>query len=242
MAAPIAIVTAGSRRLGRALVLKLAEMGYDIALHYNSSEDDAKSTADEVRAMGRECEIFRRNFQHFDEVLTLIQEVLGRFAGRKPSVLVNNASIFDPNMLVSTTPEQFDGDFAVHVKAPYFLIRDFANNCDERANIVNMVDTSITRTGTTYFTYMLSKSTLFELTRLAAKQLAPRIRVNAIAPGIILPAVGWTEQKSAKAAVANPLQRAAGPQDVVMALEYLLRAEQVTGECMFVDSGAHIDR
>lgn len=238
--APVAIVTAGARRLGRALVLKLSELGYDIALHYNTSEDDAKTTAREVQKYGRQCELFRRNFRNFDEVLTLMQEVIGRYGGRKPAVLINNASIFDRNILRETTPEEFDADFGVHVKAPFFLMRDFAKNV-ESGVVINIVDTTVTRTGTTYFTYLLSKKTLYELTRMAAKELAPKIRVNAIAPGIILPAVGWDPKKSEKASRDNLLQRQAGPSDIVIALEYLLKNEQVTGECLFVDGGDHVD-
>jgi NAD(P)-dependent dehydrogenase (short-subunit alcohol dehydrogenase family) len=235
-----AIVTAGSRRLGREIVLKLADMGYDIALHYNTSEDDAKTTAREVMKYGRRVELFRRNFEHFDEVLTLMQEIIGTMGG-PPTILVNNASIFERNVLRETTPEQFDADFDVHVKAPYFLMRDFANNV-ERGHIINMVDTSITRTGTTYFTYLLSKKALYELTRMAAKELAPRIRVNAIAPGIILPPVGWNEHHAEKASRENLLQRQAGPADIVAALEYLVKSEQVTGECLYVDGGDHVDQ
>jgi pteridine reductase len=237
--APVAIVTAGSKRLGRALAIKLAEMGYDIALHYNTSEDDAKTTAHQVRGKGRQCELFRRNFRNFDEVLTLIPEIMQRY-GRPPEVLVNNASVFDRNILRETTPEEFDADFAVHVKAPYFLMRDFAKNC-QRGHIINMVDAAVVKTGTTYFTYLLSKKTLYELTRMAAKELAPRIRVNAIAPGIILQPIGWEKNKADKAARENLLQRPAGPPDVVHALEYLLKSEQVTGDCLFVDGGDHVD-
>lgn len=234
----LAIVTAGSRRLGKAIVIKLAELGYDIALHYNESHNDAEMTAREVQKLGRRCELFRRNFQHFDEVLTLVPEINGKMGS--PTLLVNNASTFHPNNLKETTAEEFDADFSVHVKAPYFLMRDFAKHC-ERGEIINLVDTAVVRNGTGYFTYLLSKKTLYDLTKMAAKDLAPNIRVNAIAPGIILPAIGWEKSKSEQMSLANPLKRASGPTDIIAAMEYLLKAEQVTGDCLFVDSGNHID-
>jgi pteridine reductase len=235
--APLALVTAGARRLGKALVLKLAELGYDVALHYNESENDAEITAREVRQLGRQCELFRRNFRNFDEILTLLTEVHSRMG--TPNLLVNNASIFVPNTLKDTRPEDYDADFAVHLKAPFFLMRDFAGRC-EQGHIINIVDTAVDRNGTGYFTYLLSKKALLDLTLMAANELAPGIRVNAIAPGIILPAVGWDKGKSDRVALDNPLQRKSGPADVAMALEYLLKAEQVTGECLYVDSGAHV--
>lgn len=234
-----AIVTAGSRRLGREIVVTLAELGYDIALHFNTSQEEAQATAADARKHGRRVEIFQRDFQQFDAVLTLMQEIIDRMGG-PPAVLVNNASIFERNGLRKSTPEQFDADFDVHLKAPYFLMRDFANSV-ESGQIINMVDTSITRTGTTYFTYLLSKKALFELTRMAAKELAPGIRVNCIAPGIILPPVGWAEEQAEKASYENPLRRQAGPADIVAALEYLIKSEQVTGQCLYVDGGDHVD-
>lgn len=231
-------MTAGSRRLGKAIVLKLAELGYDIALHFNESHNDAEMTAREVHRLGRNCELFRRNFRFFDEVLTLIPEVSGRMD--PPTLLINNASVFSPNAIRDSKPEDFDADFAVHVKAPYFLIRDFANHC-RHGVVINIVDTAVVRSSTGYTSYLLSKKALFELTKIAANQLGPDIRVNAIAPGIILPAVGWDKNKSDRLAVENPLKRASGPADVLAALEYLLKAEQVTGDCLFVDSGNHVD-
>lgn len=236
--APIAIVTAGAKRLGRALCVRLAEIGYDIALHYNSSEDEAQVTAREVQTHGRRCELFKRNFRNVDEVLTLMTEVISRIG--TPTLLVNNASTFDRNTIRDAKPEEFDADFAVHLKAPFFLIRDFANACTE-GHIINIVDAAVARNGTGYVTYLLSKKSLHDLTLMAAKELAPRIRVNAIAPGVILRPVGWDKEKSVKASTENLLRRAAGPPDVVAAMEYLLKAEQVTGDCLFVDGGDHVD-
>ncbi len=236
--APIAIVTAGARRLGREIVLKLAQLGYDVALHCNHSSATAEQTANEVRAIGRRCEIIQANFLKTDDLLSVIPAVNHRLG--TASLLINSASIFTRNTLLTSTPEQFDEDFAIHVKAPMFLSRDFAKSCNH-GQIINIVDAAVVRNASGYHTYLLSKKSLMELTKMSASELAPRIRVNAIAPGMILPAVGWSEQESEHASKANILQRQAGPADILIAMEYLLKSPQVTGDCLFVDGGDHVD-
>ncbi len=236
--APIAIVTAGSKRLGRQIVLRLAQLGYDIGLHCNRSTGDAQQTAEDIRALGRRCEIVQANFLNSAEVLSVIPAVIDRLGA--PSLLINNASSFRRNTLLTCTPEQFDEDFSVHVRAPLFLTRDFAKSC-RQGQIINIVDAAVGRNASGYFTYLLSKKSLKEVTRMAAVELAPGIRVNAIAPGIILPAVGWTAEESARTAAENILQRQASPADILLAMEYLLKSPQVTGDCLFVDGGDHVE-
>lgn len=235
----VALVTAASKRLGRSIAIRLAELGYDIALHYNTSRDEAEVTAREIQKLGRECKIFQRNFSHIDEVLTLIPEV--RQAMASPKLLVNNASPFEKNSFIDARPEEFDRDFNIHVKAPFFLIRDFAKGCENSGHVINIIDTAVTRNKTDYFTYLLSKKSLYELTRMAAAQLAPKIRVNAIAPGVILPAAGVDRFHYEKFSTGNLLHRAASPSDVLLAMEYLIKAPQVTGDCLFVDGGDLVD-
>jgi pteridine reductase len=235
----VALVTAGSKRVGRAIALRLAEFGYDIALHFNSSSDEAEVAAREIAAVGRKCQLFQRNFSHIDEVLTLIPEI--RETMQAPGLLINNASVFERNSLIDARPEDFDVDFNVHVKAPFFLTRDFAQSC-ENGHVINIVDTGISRCKTDHFTYLLSKKALYDLTMMSAAQLAPRIRVNAIAPGLILPPVGTERQLYERASTDNPLRRTGTPGDVLVALQYLLANEHVTGECLYVDGGDIVDR
>lgn len=234
----VALVTAGSKRLGRLISLRLAELGYDIALHYNSSKDEAEVTAREIQTLGRKCGIFKRNFEHIDEVLTLIPEI--RETMGNPSLLINNASVFSKNSLIDSMPEDFDVDMNVQVKAPFFLMRDLAKAC-ERGQAINIVDTGVNKFKTDYFTYLLAKKSLWALTQIAAAELAPRIRVNAIAPGLIIAPYGLDRNQVDRASTANPLHRAGSPDDVVVAMEYLLKNEHVTGECLYVDGGEGID-
>ena len=233
---PIALVTAGARRLGKAMCLHLAASGYDIALHFNSSEKDAKEAEAEISALGAKCVLFKRNFLDFTAVKTLIDDVSKAMG--QPKVLINNASVFVPNKLMSTTPESFDNDMLVHVKAPFFLTQAFAKG-NRDAHVINLVDTAVLRYGTDFFTYLLTKKVLYELTKMCARELAPDVRVNAIAPGIVLQPEGHDDFKFL--ATANPLHREGSPADVVLALDYLLRNQQVTGECLFVDGGDCVD-
>lgn len=235
----LALVTAGGRRLGRAIALRLAELGYDIALHYNSSADEASVTARQIESRGRQVQMFQRDFSHFDEVLTLMPDI-SESMGAPPNLLVNNASVYEENTLVETKPEDFDLNFNLHVKAPFFLTKDFAKYCVGDGLVVNMVDTSVLRYATKHFPYLLSKKALFELTKMSARELAPRVRVNAIAPGIVVPATG-EERAHEKFAKSNPLHRAASAKDILVALEYLINNGQVTGECLFVDGGKTVD-
>jgi NAD(P)-dependent dehydrogenase (short-subunit alcohol dehydrogenase family) len=240
----LAVVTAGAKRLGRALSIRLAELGYDIAVHHNSSVKEAEETAAHIRSLGRRSETFHADFTKQAEVRALIPGIVERLG--PPSVLINNASVFIANTLESTSEEHFDLDFAVHVKAPLFLIKDFVSAGGPPAignttrHIINIVDTAITRTSSDYFSYLLSKKALYELSRMAARDLAPDIRVNAIAPGIIIPPAGIEEEKYKRLAGGNLLKRIAGPDDILIALEYLLRNQQVTGDCLFVDGGDHV--
>jgi NAD(P)-dependent dehydrogenase (short-subunit alcohol dehydrogenase family) len=235
--APIALVTAGARRLGKAMILRLAELGHDIALHYNTSENDAKKTAAEVQALGRRCFTFQRDFTNISEVQTLIGEVKQKMGA--PTLLINSASAFIKNKLTTATEAQFDLDFALHVKVPFFLSQAFARECG-RGMIVNMVDTNVTRCHTDYFSYLLSKKALFELTRMSANELAPNIRVNCIAPGLMMQPVGVDKQVYENAAEGNLLRRRLDPINVVAALEYLVKNDVITGECLFVDAGDQV--
>ncbi len=232
-----ALVTGGAKRIGRAFSLALADMGYDIALHYASSESAAKHTADEIRSEGRTCELFQCDLSRIEAVRELIPDVFARFPGCE--VLINNASIFQKRTFQETTPDFFETMLNIHLKAPFFLSQSFAGHC-RYGLIVNMTDTRITHPSGNYFTYTLSKQMLFQLTKMTAKVLGPDIRVNAIAPGMILPSTETTEAQRAKMQAALPLRREGNPRNLVSALEYLVRDDFVTGECLFVDGGEHL--
>ena len=156
-------------------------------------------------------------------------------------LLVNNASIFNEAKLLQTDVSLFENNFAIHVLSPFILTIEFAKIC-QRGNIINIIDSAICKTDTEYFAYRLSKNTLYDLTKLSAKSLAPNIRVNAIAPGstmqpIDLPGDDYLETRAKQV----PLQIPGSPQYLLQGMDYLLANPFVTGECLFIDGGAHIE-
>ncbi len=234
---PAALVTAGARRVGRALCLKLASKGFDIVLHYRSSEDDAKRTAAEIESLGRRCYLVQADLSDTTQLQELIPEVIKELPGL--AVLVNNASSWKPGEFLDSSIEELRSYMQIHLEAPYILSRDFARIA-KRGLIVNIIDSNIVKQKTDHFAYLLSKKSLFDLTMMSAKALAPNIRVNAIAPGAVLvPEDGRKEKYEIKFGK-NPLNRSGTPDDVAEALEYLLCAEYVSGQCIYVSAADHL--
>ncbi|MEQ9365112.1 MAG: SDR family oxidoreductase [Leptospirales bacterium] len=232
---PAALVTGGAVRLGRAIALGLARDGYDIALHFNSSEQAARRTADEIRAHGVECEAFACDFSDpAADFPGLIARVFQRFSGL--SVLVNSASVYDQATLADTDAALLDRQFAVNFRAPLLLTRAYAARI-RTGNILNIIDNKIAFHQYQYAAYLLSKKALADLTRIAAAEFAPDIRVNGVAPGVVLPAgertaeyIRWREQ-------AIPVQRKGEPEEIQQAVRSVLSNGFITGQILFIDGG-----
>ncbi|QDU79008.1 3-oxoacyl-[acyl-carrier-protein] reductase FabG [Polystyrenella longa] len=235
-----AIVTGGAVRLGRAFALALAEAGANVVVHFGNSDDAAEETARLIRAMGRTCWTCSADFR--DPITGT--EALFRFVEEKvgpASILVNSAAIFDAARFEETDPALFDRTMDINFKAPFYLSRRFVSQVpdDIRGQIVNIVDWRAERIDRKFLVYSLAKNSLLELTKALAIELAPRIRVNAIAPGAILPPPGESEfQEGKKKEI--PLAHTGNPDDLVHALQYLLNGEFVTGEIMHVTGGEHL--
>ncbi len=230
-----ALVTGASKRIGADIALSLAERGLDIALHYHSTPPD--SLVEEIRKVGVECRAYRADFADRRDVASLIEKVKGDFPALE--LLVNNASIFERAHIKDTEEDFFDRHFDINLRAPFFLSRDFANLI-EKGHIINILDTRIARAGTAYAAYLLSKKALSELTRMAAVEFAPGIRVNAVAPGLILPPDGEGDAYIEGLAAKLPLKRRGDTKDVVTAINYLVDSEFVTGEILFIDGGEQL--
>ncbi len=235
--AKAALVTAGARRLGKALCLKLAANGFDIALHYRSSEDDARKTAAEIEALGQRCYLVQADLSKEEQLEELLEAVIAELPGL--CVLVNNASSWQPGSFLDSSLNELRQYMQVHLEAAYVLSRDFARLA-QLGLIVNILDSNIVKESTEHFAYLLSKKALHSFTMMAAKELAPNIRVNAIAPGAVLVPEDDRKEKYEKKFGKNPLKRAGSPEDVADALEYLLKAEHVSGQCIFVSGADHL--
>jgi len=233
-----ALITGAAKRIGKGIALALAGDGFDIGLHYGHSEEEAEQTADEIRKRGVECHLLQADFKDMDAVMTLVPEMFHRFP--QCNVLINNASVFHRTSFLDTTPEEFEHFFNIHLKAPFFLSQQFACRCPI-GNIVNILDTKITKNIDTYFPYLLSKKALYELTHLSAKALGPEIRVNGVAPGIILPSTESGNDEIRRMVQKLPLKRQGEVEDIVSAVRFLVNHPFLTGECIFVDGGEHLN-
>ena len=232
-----ALITGGGKRLGKAISLSLAERGYDIAIHYNHSDKEAKETADLIREKGRKCEIFQSNLSDISQVRSLIPTVFDVFP--QCSILVNSASIFENFGFNDVTEEIFERDFNTNFKAPFFLSQDFSKG-DDAELIINMLDMRINKIETEHFTYNLTKKALRDFTLMAAKALGPKIRVNGICPGPILPPPDKDIKYLEQIAKNTPLEKPGNPDYIITAVKYLLDNSFVTGQCLFVDGGQHL--
>ena len=232
-----ALVTGGARRIGAAIALALARHGYDVALHYHSSVEPAERTARDIEDRGRACRLFRCDLNDHDETAALIPSVREHFP--RLNVLVNNASVFERATLRDTGRDLFERHFNIHLKAPFFLTQALAEGCPE-GQVINILDTRVRRSDPHHAAYTLSKQALLELTRMAARELGPGIRVNGVAPGMILPPPGGVMDELERRSAGLPLKRIGDTANVVAAVLFLIDNPFVTGECVYVDGGEHL--
>lgn len=232
-----ALITGGAKRIGKEIALLLSVLGYNIALHYNASKKEAEKTAVQVYGNHSACEIFKANLESEKDVLSLIKRVKRVFP--HVSLLVNCASIFEPGTLLKTQAKSFEKHFAINFKAPLFLSLQFAKEF-KKGHIINILDTNIVKNKTMHSAYLLSKKALAELTRLSAVEFAPNIRVNAVAPGLILPPEGKTDAYLEKRSAGIPLKTRGRLSHIALTVQFLVENDYVTGQTIFVDGGEHL--
>lgn len=232
-----ALVTGGARRIGEAVCRALARRGYSIALHYKTSGAAAEQTAKRIHKDGGVCATFACDLADARATEDLVPSVIEEFG--RLDVLVNSASIFEKSTLAEGSLDVWDRHFAVNLKAPYILMRAFAHYA-KQGSIVNILDTHVGRNKTAHAAYLLSKKTLGELTRMAAVEFAPRIRVNAVAPGIILPPGSQTDGYLDRLARQIPLQRKGKVENIAHAVLFLLENDYVIGQIIYADGGEHL--
>lgn len=234
---PTALVTGGAKRIGRAIALALAEKGYNIALHYNHSKDDVIATRSAVEAKGVSCHIFHADLKDSGSYKKLVDTVFQLYPNC--TLLVNNASIFERGSFLETTEELFDAHMDTNFKAPFFLTQAFSRCC-RNGLVVNIVDSYVKRDTGAYFAYLLSKKALYNFNRMAARALAPGIRVNAIAIGTTDISNNITAQEIDKKKASTPLRGTVAIEEVTYTLLDIVHNPSITGECIFVDRGEHL--
>ena len=244
-----ALITGAAKRLGKAMALDLAAQGWDLAVHYHSSEAEAEETLREIRAMGRKAVGLRADLLKEDEVRPLV-DLAAAALGRPLTLLVNNASIFEADSIASNTRALWDRHFESNLRAPYVLTQAFAAQAPKaeilkgeplaRALVVNMVDQRVWKLTPMFSSYTRAKAALWACTQTAAQGLAPDIRVNAIGPGPTLANDRQSPEHFARQREGVILGRGADPEDVCAALRYLIGARAVTGQMIAVDGGQHL--
>ena len=245
-----ALVTGAGKRLGRAMALELARRGYDVAVHYATSAQDATAVVAEIQEMG--CASVALGADLLDETQTAGLMARAKDAlGGPVMVLVNNASIFDYDNIETATRDRWDRHMESNLRAPFVLTQALAADIPDPATdengepqaqglVVNMIDQRVHKLTPEFMTYTLAKMGLWAFTRTAAQALAPRVRVNGIGPGPTMRGGRQTDEHFQKQRAATVLGRGANPSDIVGALGYFLEAPAVTGQLICADGGQHL--
>ena len=234
----VALVTGAGRRLGRAIAVALGADGARVAVHYHGSEAGAAGTAAEIARGGGEARWFAADLRDPDAPAALVHRVADDFGAL--DVLVNSAAVMERTPIGSVTPAAWDAMFALNLRAPFFAAQAAAERLGDGGCIVNIADLAAFETWPAYVPHAISKAGVVQMTRALARALAPRIRVNAVAPGAVLLPDDWDAASGERLAATTPLARLGSPADVVAAVRYLIAAEYVTGETIVVDGGRHV--
>jgi NAD(P)-dependent dehydrogenase (short-subunit alcohol dehydrogenase family) len=226
--------------LGRAIALDLAADGWNVAIHYNSSQADAESAAQAVRALGAEAASLPCDLSKETEVATLVDRAAAAIGPL--TALINSASLFENDDWQSATRKTWDDHIETNLRAPMLLSQLFAKQLPASAtgNIINVIDQRVLKPTPQFLSYSLSKAGLYWLTTILAQSMGPRIRVNAVGPGPTLKNPRQSDADFNRQRNATILGRGAEPADICAAVRYLLNAEAVTGQMIAVDGGQHL--
>jgi NAD(P)-dependent dehydrogenase (short-subunit alcohol dehydrogenase family) len=239
---PAALVTGGARRIGLRISERLAGAGYAVVLHCSvASKDEAERAAARIEAAGGRAAALSLDLSDAAATSVLIAKAGALFGPL--TLLVNNASVFKDDGALDFDIEGFDRHFAVNLRAPAVLARDFARQAPEGAcaSIVNIIDQRVLRLTPQFFSYTLSKAALWAATLTMAQAFAPQgVRVNAVGPGPVFPNASEGEAGFKREVQGLPLGRAVDPDDIADAVLYLARARNVTGQMIAVDAGQHL--
>jgi NAD(P)-dependent dehydrogenase (short-subunit alcohol dehydrogenase family) len=237
-----AVVTGGAVRLGRAFALALADGGANVVVHYGRSRDQAEATRAEIERRGARAVTVPADLLQPEAAAEAVFTAAASAFG-SADVLINSAAIFEPGRLADgdagSLGASFDRQLTINLKAPLLLSRRFAAQLGEgrRGHIVSIADWRATRPDPQYLAYTLSKAGLVTLTQALARELGPRVQVNAVAPGAVLPAPGMSEADFQRLGSGNLLGHTGTPDDIAGAVLYLLRSDFITGHLLYVDGG-----
>lgn len=235
-----ALVTGAAKRIGRSISLGLAEQGWHVIVHYQRSEKEALQTVAEIQERGGKASAIYGDLKKPEAISNLIDESAQVSGGL--GCLINNASLFAPDDILTITADTFDSIMAVNIRAPVLISQAFAKSLIEGTEgiIINLLDQKLVNPNPDFLSYSLSKYALSGLTTMLAMALGPKIRVCAVAPGLILPSGDQTFEQFSSVHGRTPLRRGATKEDVTSAIKYLISAKSITGEVLLVDGGQHL--
>jgi pteridine reductase len=230
------LVTGGAARVGRAISLAFAEAGARVIIHYHTSERDAGELVEEIRRAGGEASAIQADLSSPDAVQDL---ATAAEAVAPVDILINNASVFPPASFLDVTPGIWENAIAVNLRAPFFLTQRIGGAMKARGAgvVINIADLSGIQSWMGYAAHSISKAGLVHFTKVAARVLAPEVRVAAIAPGTVLPPVSASPEEISRLADRSALERIGSPEDVVRAVMFLIMSDFITGEILTVDGG-----
>ena len=236
----IALISGAARRIGRAIALDLADNGWDVAIHFRKSGDEAEQLVGELKKRGVKAAAFAADLAHVKELQGLVDRVSNTMGA--PTCLINNASEFlldGPSTLDEAT---WDKHLDINLKAPVFLAQAMVKHLPEGTdgNIINIIDQRVWKLTPEFFSYTISKAGLWTATRTLAQALAPRVRVNAIGPGPVLRSVHQTDADFGAEQASTLLGRGPTPEEIACAVRFILSATSMTGQMIALDGGQHL--
>ena len=245
-----ALVTGAAQRLGRAMALDLAGSGWDVAVHYNRSADEAARAVEDIRALGAQAESLQADLLIEEEVAGLVGRAAEALDGPL-SLLINNASLFENDQVASMTRESWDRAIESNLRAPIKLTQDFAAQApravpDARGEpvaqsvVINMLDMRVFKPMPTFLSYYTAKSGLYAFTRAAAQALGPHVRIAGIGPGPTLAAENQRDEHFMRQRSACILGRGSDIDDIVAAMRFILANKALTGQMLAIDGGQHL--
>lgn len=235
-----ALVTGAGRRLGHAIALHLARMGWRVGVHYHHAEDEAMALVGAIEALGGKACALQADLAEVAVLPPLIAACASRLGA--PTCLINNAARFEWDDIATLDPAGWQAHLDVDLRAPVFLTKAFAEILPEpqQGCVINMIDQRVWRLTPDFFSYTIAKAALWTATRTLAQALSPRIRVNAIGPGPVLPSHRQSPAEFERECRSTPLGRGGTPEEVCAAIDFLLATPSMTGQMIALDGGQHL--
>ena len=234
------LITGAATRLGAAMVRAVARAGFDVAIHCHRSLVEAQALAGEIAALGRRATVVRADLGNEAEAIEVVEAAVREIGPL--AVLVNNASVFELDRLATADRSSWDRHLEVNLRAPIVLSQGFAAQLprDRHGLIVNMLDQRVLNLTPNYLSYSISRMGLWGATQVLARELAPRVRVNAIGPGPALPSPGLDAARFAELCRATPLQHGTSPEEIAAALCFIMASPSMTGQLLTIDGGQQL--